>query len=86
MTDDNRTDDYFTDNHNPKNQSAGEGGTRPVHRPGRQLAEAVLRETDHDKILKLAQELCDAVDEQVLGYRRKTCEEQPLSNRSEGPD
>jgi hypothetical protein len=32
----------------------------------RELAEAVLRETDHDKILVLAQELCDAVDEQLL--------------------
>jgi hypothetical protein len=32
----------------------------------RELAEEVLRETDHDKILALAQELCDAVDEQLL--------------------
>ena len=41
-------------------------------KPWRQLAEAVLRETDHDKVLQLAQELCDAVDEQVLGHRKKT--------------
>ena len=66
MTD--RTDDHFSGNHNPKNQS-------PVQRPWRDLAEAVLKETDHEKLLELAQELCDAVDEQVLGHRSKPGEE-----------
>jgi hypothetical protein len=61
------TDDHSTDEHVTDGQS-----TQPAHRPWRQLAEAVLRETDHDKILQLAQELCDAVDEQVLGHRKKT--------------
>jgi hypothetical protein len=32
----------------------------------RELAQAVLNETDHDKILELAQQLCDAVDKQLL--------------------
>jgi hypothetical protein len=36
----------------------------------RDLAEAVLRETDHDRILELAQQLCDAVDEQLLKGKR----------------
>jgi hypothetical protein len=61
------TDDHSTDEHVTGGQNA-----QPAHRPWRQLAEAVLRETDHDKILQLAQELCDAVDEQVLGHRKKT--------------
>lgn len=39
---------------------------QPPRKSWRQLAEEVLRETDHDKILQLAQELCDAVDEQLL--------------------
>jgi hypothetical protein len=39
---------------------------QPCSKSWRELAEAVLRETDHDKILALAQELCDAVDEQLL--------------------
>jgi hypothetical protein len=62
MTDDHSLADRRTDDHTAE----------PTHRPWRQLAEAVLRETDHDKILELAQELCDAVDEQVLGIRKKT--------------
>jgi hypothetical protein len=62
MTDDHSLADRRTDDHTSK----------PAHRPWRQLAEAVLRETDHEKILELAQELCDAVDEQVLGHRKKT--------------
>lgn len=61
MTEDNRTD-------NPEER----GRPQRAQRPWRQLAEAVLQETDHDKILELAQELCDAVDEQVLGHRKKT--------------
>jgi len=39
---------------------------RAPRKSWRELAEAVLRETDNDKILELAQELCDAVDEQLL--------------------
>jgi hypothetical protein len=69
MADDQSTNDRSTDNLTP-----GHGGsptTQPTHRPWRQLAEAVLRETDHNKILELAQELCDAVDEQVLGRGKK---------------
>jgi hypothetical protein len=34
--------------------------------PGGKLAQAVLNETDHDKILELAQQLCNALDEQLL--------------------
>ncbi len=51
-----------------------ENVTQPPRKPWRQLAEEVLRETDHDKILALAQELCDAVDEQLLrqGKGKKT--------------
>lgn len=47
---------------------------KPRGKSWRELAEAVLRETDHDKILALAQELCDAVDEQILhsGKVKKT--------------
>lgn len=67
MTDYHSTDDRHSDDH-----SLGSDNIQPAHRPWRQLAEAVLRETDHDKILELAQELCDAVDEQVLGNRKKT--------------
>jgi hypothetical protein len=67
MTDDNSTDDRRTDDH-----MVGDRSTQPAHSSWRQLAEAVLRETDHDKILQLAQELCDAVDEQVLGHRKKS--------------
>jgi hypothetical protein len=69
MADDQSTNDRSTDNLTP-----GHGGsptTQPTHRPWRQLAEAVLSETDHNKILELAQELCDAVDEQVLGRGKK---------------
>jgi hypothetical protein len=62
--DDRRTDDRRIDDHST--------GDQPAHRPWRQLAEAVLHETDHDKIVDRAQELCDAVDEQVLGHRKKT--------------
>lgn len=40
--------------------------TEPPRKTWRELAEAVLRETDHDKILELAQQLCDAVDDQLL--------------------
>jgi hypothetical protein len=39
---------------------------QPRRKSWRELAEEVLRETDHDKILALARELCDAVDEQLL--------------------
>ena len=39
---------------------------QPHGKSWRELAEAVLRETNHDKILILAQELCDAVDKQLL--------------------
>ena len=46
--------------------------TQPPRKPWRELAEAVLRETDHDKILELAQELCDAVDEQLLHQGKGT--------------
>jgi hypothetical protein len=48
--------------------------TPPPRKPWRELAEKVLRETNHDKILELAQELCDAVDEQLLhqGKGKKT--------------
>ena len=67
MTDDHTTDDRRTDDH-----VIGDHSTQPSHRPWRQLAEAVLRETDRDKILQLAQELCDAVDEQVLGHHKKS--------------
>jgi hypothetical protein len=45
---------------------AEDQGTAPLRKSWRDLAEAVLRETDHDKIVELAQELCDAVDEQLL--------------------
>ncbi len=45
---------------------------QPPRKPWRELAEAVLRETDHDKILELAQELCDAVDEQLLHQGKGT--------------
>jgi hypothetical protein len=45
---------------------ADDNVTQPPRKPWRELAEAVLRETDHDKMLELAQELCDAVDEQPL--------------------
>jgi len=44
----------------------GENVTPLPRKTWRELAEAVLRETDHDKILELAQELCDAMDEQLL--------------------
>jgi len=37
-----------------------------TQRPWREIAAAVLRETDNGKILELARQLCDAVDEQVL--------------------
>lgn len=48
--------------------------TPPPRKNWRELAEAVLRETNHDKILELAQELCDAVDEQLLhsGKQKKS--------------
>jgi hypothetical protein len=49
---------------------AGDPHTPLAPKPWRQLAEELLRETDHDKILELAQELCDAVDEQVLGRHK----------------
>jgi len=67
----------MTDDHSLADRRSDDGSTdahssQPAHRPWRQLAEAVLLETDHDKILELAQELCDAVDEQVLGHRKKT--------------
>ena len=70
MTDhrsDRRADSRPIDDH-----ATGDHSTKPAHRPWRQLAEAVLRETDHAKIVELAQELCDAVDEQVLGHRNKS--------------
>jgi hypothetical protein len=67
MTDDHSLEDRRTDVHGTDDHS-----TQPAHRPWREIAEAVLRETDHEKILELAQELCDAVDEQVLGHRKKT--------------
>jgi hypothetical protein len=41
-------------------------------RPWRELAEAILRETDSEKVLDLAQQLCDAVDAQVLRQPNKT--------------
>jgi hypothetical protein len=66
MTDDQSTDDRSTNNVTPVH--GGNQTPQPTHRPWRQLAEAVLRETDHNKIVELAQELCDAVDEQVLGH------------------
>jgi hypothetical protein len=40
-------------------------------RPWRELAEAILRETDNDKVLELAQQLCDAVDAQILRPQNK---------------
>jgi hypothetical protein len=40
--------------------------TPPSRKSWRELAQAVLNETDHDKIVELAQQLCDAVDEQLL--------------------
>ncbi len=64
------TDDH-SDDHSKDKRAAGGQNLQPAHRPWRQLAEAVLRETDSDKILRLAQELCDAVDEQVVGNRKK---------------
>jgi len=77
MADHNRTDDHCADDHAPvhraaDNPRADDHSAQTVHRPWRQIAEAVLKETDHEKILRLAQELCDAVDEQVLGRRGKT--------------
>jgi hypothetical protein len=41
-------------------------------RPWRELAEEILRETDGEKVLQLAQQLCDAVDAQVLRPQNKT--------------
>jgi hypothetical protein len=85
MTDDHSKPDHSKDEHSPYEHrtdyrgaddlSLGDQGSQPSHRPWRQLAEAVLRETDHEKILELAQELCDAVDEQVLGHRKKTSDD-----------
>ncbi len=49
---------------------AGDRHTPLAPKPWRQLAEELLRETEHHKILELAQELCDAVDEQVLGRHK----------------
>ena len=51
---------------------ACENESQSQAKPWRQIAEEVLRETDHDKILELAEELCDAVDKQVLRGRRKS--------------
>jgi hypothetical protein len=65
-------DDQNTKDDQPHHDREDDQIVQPVPRPWRQLAEAVLRETDHDKVLQLAQELCDAVDEQVLGHRKKT--------------
>jgi hypothetical protein len=50
---------------------ARESDNQSQIKPWRQIAEEVLRVTDHEKILELAQELCDAVDQQVLQGRRK---------------
>jgi hypothetical protein len=45
----------------------------PVPRkPWRELAEAILRETDSEKVLELAEQLCDAVDEQILRQQKTT--------------
>ncbi|HET9407510.1 MAG TPA: hypothetical protein VFO39_09755 [Candidatus Sulfotelmatobacter sp.] len=35
-------------------------------RPWREIASDVLRESDHHRIVELAKELCDAIDDQVL--------------------
>jgi hypothetical protein len=71
MADDHTPDDHTADDRRIDDHGMGDHN-QPAHRPWRQLAEAVLRETDHDKIVELAQELCEAVDEQVLGHRKKT--------------
>jgi hypothetical protein len=65
-------DDQNTKDDQPHLDGEVERTIPAAPKPWRQLAEAVLCETDHDKILQLAQELCDAVDEQVLGHRKKT--------------
>jgi len=60
----------MTEDHTMDDRRAGDPHPPLAPKPWRQLAEELLRETDHDKILELAQELCDAVDEQVLGRRK----------------
>jgi hypothetical protein len=72
MKDDHSTDDPRADGRSINDHGTGDHGSQAPQRPWRQLAEAVLRETDHVKILQLAQDLCDAVDEQVLGHRKKS--------------
>lgn len=46
--------------------------SQPPVKPWRQLAAEVLQESDHEKLLQLARELCKAMDEQVLQGRKKT--------------
>jgi len=72
MADNNRTDDHTPAYQAAGKSLAGDHSDHTVQRSWRELAAAVLQATDHDKVLRLAQELCDAVDEQVLGRRRKT--------------
>jgi len=60
----------MTEDHTIDDRRAGDPHTPLAPKPWRQLAEELLRETNHDKVLELAQELCDAVDEQVLGRHK----------------
>ncbi len=64
------TEDHPIDGRPKDDRRAGDPHTPLAPKPWRQLAEELLRETNHDKVLELAQELCDAVDEQVLGRHK----------------